>query len=664
MKLPLTISLLASDRIATLERCLDSLKPLLLEIPAELIVVFTGTEPGVREAAARYTDQIIPFSWCNDFSAARNEGLKLAKGEWFLYLDDDEWFEDATEICNFFKSGEYNNYRSASYIVRNYLDWNGTRHADAEVYRMARRCPNLHFENPIHEELYPMYHPCKVFDTYVHHYGYLSDIAEKPSGKSERNIALLLKDIECNPGYVKNYIQLSKEYCAQKNFEKAEEYCRLGRTICPDTEPLYKNWLQVQQVETLREKGDCDQAEIEATAILKKEHPVELVRLNLFQILTDLYIEKEDFEKVLKYGLEAESLLEHMEKNPGLWIQQKFGFLNREKITNPERLYPVRLNCIRASLELSKREQAEYFLKLLPWDREYLIERYYPLLDQWKEDYGDLLSELLIALPYDSQYLLIQRLLSKEDPFLLRRCLKEIDRPYLLQILVNNALQSKSDFSLLIERMDLDSWNACITGVVNKTPYAKLQYLWEAQENILADYFLQGLWLKKLLLEKKLSRGFLAKKELLTVLEEYALCIQTYYQNLYQKSIFGGELYYLLPADCRMSFTILKALKCWKQKKLPETIRLIRSALQIDPQMTGVVREVIRILNLEISHPAPAAGAEFEQLAVQMKAALRTMADNGQYSEAMQVLSQLIPLLPDDMELLKLQQRLLAEMKD
>jgi len=44
MKLPLTISLLASSRIASLERCLDSLTPLLMQVPAELIVVFTGTD--------------------------------------------------------------------------------------------------------------------------------------------------------------------------------------------------------------------------------------------------------------------------------------------------------------------------------------------------------------------------------------------------------------------------------------------------------------------------------------------------------------------------------------------------------------------------------------------------------------------------------------------
>ena len=53
MRLPLTISLLASSRVNALKRCLDSLKPLLLKVPAELIVVFTGTDERVRETAAR-----------------------------------------------------------------------------------------------------------------------------------------------------------------------------------------------------------------------------------------------------------------------------------------------------------------------------------------------------------------------------------------------------------------------------------------------------------------------------------------------------------------------------------------------------------------------------------------------------------------------------------
>ena len=76
--------------------------------------------------------------------------------------------------------------------------------------------------------------------------------------------------------------------------------------------------------------------------------------------------------------------------------------------------------------------------------------------------------------------------------------------------------------------------------------------------------------------------------------------------------------------------------------------------------MTGVVREVLRLLKNEIDHPAPAAGPEFEQLAAQMKAALSAMLQAGQYQEATSVLTQLLPLLPNDMELLKIQQQLLS----
>ena len=101
MNIQLSISLLASDRIDTLKKCLDSITPLLRELNSELIIVSTGHDPAVLELAGKYTPHIIPFTWCDDFSKARNAGLKRASGEWFLFLDDDEWFEDAEEIIRF-----------------------------------------------------------------------------------------------------------------------------------------------------------------------------------------------------------------------------------------------------------------------------------------------------------------------------------------------------------------------------------------------------------------------------------------------------------------------------------------------------------------------------------------------------------------------------------
>ena len=90
-----TISLLVSNRKDTIRKCLDSIRPLLEAVPSELIVVDTvgpKNSDGSLEIAKEYTEKIVHFDWCNDFAAARNAGLKHAKGEWFLFIDDDECF--------------------------------------------------------------------------------------------------------------------------------------------------------------------------------------------------------------------------------------------------------------------------------------------------------------------------------------------------------------------------------------------------------------------------------------------------------------------------------------------------------------------------------------------------------------------------------------------
>ena len=149
------------------------------------------------------------------------------------------------------------------------------------------------------------------------------------------------------------------------------------------------------------------------------------------------------------------------------------------------------------------------------------------------------------------------------------------------------------------------------------------------------------------------------KETLLNTLKDYAGCIQDFYQRQYQKKMFEGDLRQLLPADCRMALSILEALENWSAGRLAETVRLFRQTIQINPQMTGVIREALRLLKNEMSHPTPSAGSEFDQLSIQMKDALKAMIENKQYVEAMSVLSQLFPLLPNDMEILRMQQKLL-----
>ena len=102
----LSISMLISGR-EEMKKSLDSLHYFTEAFPCEIILVDTGCSPEQRALAEQYADKIIDFEWCNDFAAARNVGLKEARGEWFMYLDDDEWFDNPQQIVNFFVSGEY-----------------------------------------------------------------------------------------------------------------------------------------------------------------------------------------------------------------------------------------------------------------------------------------------------------------------------------------------------------------------------------------------------------------------------------------------------------------------------------------------------------------------------------------------------------------------------
>ena len=94
------------------------------QLDTEIIVVDTDPEhrEDVHAILEKYADQIIPFVWCDDFSAARNVGVDAAHGEWFMFIDDDEWFIDAQPIIDFLQSEEESHYHWANHRLRDYFD--------------------------------------------------------------------------------------------------------------------------------------------------------------------------------------------------------------------------------------------------------------------------------------------------------------------------------------------------------------------------------------------------------------------------------------------------------------------------------------------------------------------------------------------------------------
>lgn len=57
----------------------------------ELIVVCDSCTDKTELIAGKYTDRVIRINEHND-GMSRNAGLDAAKGDWILFLDDDDWF--------------------------------------------------------------------------------------------------------------------------------------------------------------------------------------------------------------------------------------------------------------------------------------------------------------------------------------------------------------------------------------------------------------------------------------------------------------------------------------------------------------------------------------------------------------------------------------------
>ncbi len=224
----LTIGMIVKNEGDKLQKCLESLTHLRNAVSSELVIVDTGSTDNTVQIAKSFTDDVRTFEWCNDFSAARNKSMKNANGEWFMFIDADEWFENSDELINFFISGEYKKYNSASYIVRNHADVNiNGGFVDFEAPRLVKIMPKTRFVNRIHEKLNTYCAPIKKLSSFVHHFGYIDVNAGDQDKKRKRNEELLLKCLEDEPKNPQLYVQLFNCYFTYDN-ELAVKYARKG----------------------------------------------------------------------------------------------------------------------------------------------------------------------------------------------------------------------------------------------------------------------------------------------------------------------------------------------------------------------------------------------------------------------------------------------------
>lgn len=688
MNIQLTISLLVSDRIATLGRCLSSITPLLRELDAELIIVYTGRTPETLELAKQYTSHIIPFTWCNDFAKARNAGLNAAKGEWFLYLDDDEWFEDVDEILYFFKSGEYQRYQTAFYIQRNYTDLEGVSYADAYVGRMCRRLPNTRFVYPIHENIKPYPEPSKKFGTFVHHFGYAGVKNDtKQTEKSDRNLSLLLTRLKNEPASAHLYAQAAQEYSGSGDFDTAIDYCRKGLSLAQKTKDVdaLEVWLQLELPTLISYAGDQQLALEEGERLLNSPRLLEVGKLNLTAMLVNFCWNLDEYEKGLEFVRQYRSTLEYLQAHPDKTMTQNgitFTFASGER--QAVMIYVKGLFFASKNIETSDAKDDEtpdaalstiisQILSWIPWADKSRIEPQYDNLEEWKRQYSNQKEVILkgfSSLKTDNFYVNLQKAYYSEDNpqqtedtyYYWNLCAKECPAYFLTQ-LIKMAARNAFSLQVLLEPLSLNDFDLCARSLAERTELSDIEELCQKllPELTGSGYPLFAERLKQHVLERQMTQGLLEPSRLLTLLDEYCSSVISDAQMIYRDELLKNPDSYILPAQYKFAVCIRDVLQLMETGDYAACVPLLKKGLHLYPQLSVAVSGLTKHLNELLKNPPRPASAEFEILGNQVKQVLHGLMANQQWEEAYGVNAQLVTLLPDDLEILRLKQEILRE---
>lgn len=223
----LTIGIITKNECEKLERCLKSLMPIKQAVDCEIILTDTGSTDGTIEMAEKYVDKIINFEWCDDFAAARNTGIDASKGMWFMWIDSDEWVENAEGLIEFFRSEDYRNYLSASIKLKDYSSVEHDIYRELDLFRLAILFEKTRFEGKIHESI-PISYPVKSLELDIFHDGYIFETKEARDEKHKRNLTKLLEEYDKNPENINTIRYIVDQYRFSNELEKAIEYCDRG----------------------------------------------------------------------------------------------------------------------------------------------------------------------------------------------------------------------------------------------------------------------------------------------------------------------------------------------------------------------------------------------------------------------------------------------------
>jgi len=220
-----------------LARCLKSVQ----QIVDDIVIVDTGSTDATKDIAYSFGANVFDFNWVNDFSAARNYALMQSNCDWNLVLDADEYIMNDCKhmLRHFIETNE----RTIGRIKRidEFIQNGEKRFAQSYLSRLFPK--GVTYVGKIHEQVHSSFLR-KNIDVEVYHDGYVQ------TNKTERNLELLLQEVNQNPTDDYVLYQVGKQYKLLQQFNFAERYFEESYRLVPWNE-WYRHSLVIDYLYTI-----------------------------------------------------------------------------------------------------------------------------------------------------------------------------------------------------------------------------------------------------------------------------------------------------------------------------------------------------------------------------------------------------------------------------
>lgn len=203
----------------------------------EIIIVDTGSKDNTINLIRENGIKPYSFTWNDDFSAAKNYAIDKATGDYIVFTDSDEFFENPAEVRHVIEKVVMNDNTLEAIMVPLYNineDFHNAEISHFNAIRIFRNKENLRYYGKIHECICHIgmngdISDLKIYvagdELRVNHTGYSTSIVKE---KLIRNLNLLNDDIDKNGLQDKHYRYLAECFYGLGNYEQALKFSAMA----------------------------------------------------------------------------------------------------------------------------------------------------------------------------------------------------------------------------------------------------------------------------------------------------------------------------------------------------------------------------------------------------------------------------------------------------